>query len=74
MKNGNWMNVLRETFAAFAAGGRFVPLGDNSAARHSLAVELAELRLNARLGRGMRRSSPTASASRASQQGEPPPA
>lgn len=68
MKTGNWLKHLREAFAAVAAGGQFVPLGDNGAARHSLAVELAELRMNARLGRGPRANS---SASRASVVPEP---
>ena len=50
MTTRSWVNHLREAFAGVAAGGQFVPLGDNGEARHSLAVHVAELRLNARLG------------------------
>jgi hypothetical protein len=49
MKESNWVNHLREAFAAVAAGGQIVPLGDNGEVRQSLAARLAEMRLNARL-------------------------
>ena len=60
MTKSNWVEHLREAFTAVAAGGQFVPLGDNREARHSLAVRLAELRLNARLGGVGDRPRPTA--------------
>jgi hypothetical protein len=51
MHTGNWLNQLRETFAAVAAGARFVPMGDNGELQRSLASKLAEIRTNAALGR-----------------------
>jgi hypothetical protein len=44
MRSRDWLNHLRAGFAAVAAGGRVIPMGDNSAVHRSLAVRLAELR------------------------------
>ena len=51
MTTTNWLNQLRESFAAVAAGGQVVPMGDNGALHRSLASKIAELRVNAALGR-----------------------
>jgi hypothetical protein len=51
MQTGNWLNHVKESFAAIAAGGRIVPMGDNGELQRSLASKLAELRTNAALGR-----------------------
>ncbi len=56
MNTANWVNALKEALAAVADGARSVPPGDGGEARHFPAVELAELRLGARLGRAGSRS------------------
>lgn len=51
MDRTGWIEHLRESAAALAAGARMVPLGDNGEAQRSLAVRLAEMRADAVLGR-----------------------
>ena len=51
MPTMNWMNQLRENFAAVAAGAQIVPMGDNGDIHRSLASKLTEIRTNAALGR-----------------------
>lgn len=51
MNRTDWIEHLRESAAALAAGARMVPLGDNGGAQRSLAVRLAQMRADAVLGR-----------------------
>jgi hypothetical protein len=43
-----WVNHLRESFAALAAGSRIVPFWDNGAVHRSLALRLTEIRSDPR--------------------------
>jgi hypothetical protein len=46
MNTRRWLEHLRESFAAVAAGGRVIPLGDNGELYRSLALQIAGIRAN----------------------------
>jgi len=54
MRERSWIDHLRESFAAIAAGAQAVPMGDNGELHHSLAVRLAQMRADAVAGRWQR--------------------